>query len=258
MVPAGKSPEFIIPKSTYVINVTAGGEYCMFSNILVTILSYLRNEFRKFLLVDSKADIIVDHTDDIHPLLYQSNRATEVEYPNIFCTFWDDDPKERKYLGVFPLDKIVGKKLENINNIEDSVIQTMEPGFHEIGHWFLNELIAETYKRTNTTSGIFIFTGCTGPLSDDGSELTIRAMASAQTLIYQGETSYSSIKPTLDADTLKKNNLDIAIPRDVGTYYPLEIPSATEIYALEKAGMNATEGARAENINAARKFGKEQ
>jgi hypothetical protein len=158
-------------------------------------------------------------------------------------------------MGVFPLDKIAAKNFDDINNTDDSLIQTMEPGFHKMRHWYLSEIISETYKRTGTQSGIFIYTGCTTPYKDDGSEATLRTVSHIQTLIYQGDTRYSSIKPTLDADTLKKNDLDAAIPRNVGTLHSMYAPSPTEIYAQGEAGMNVTEGARPINVDRAKKLG---
>jgi hypothetical protein len=255
ILPADKPPEFTIPKSTYIINVTAGGESCMFNSYLVSYIAQLRNEFRKMLLIDSKADIKVDYEAGIHPLLSQGNRATEVKYPNFFCNFWDENPIERRCMGIFPLDKIATKKFTDVNNTDDSLIQTMEPGFYNMRHWYLSELILETYKRTGTNSGIFIYTGCTGPYKDNGSEETSAVVSHIQTLIYQGETKYSSIKPTLDSDTLKKNGFDAAIPTDVGTSHRMYAPSPTEIYAQGEAGMNVTEGARPENILDAKLLG---
>jgi hypothetical protein len=255
ILPADKPPEFTIPRSTYLINVTAGGEWCMFNSYLVSYIAQLRNEFIKMLLIDSKADIKVDYEAGIYPLLSQINRATEVEYPNFFCNFWDENPIERRCMGIFPLDKIADKKFVDINNIEDSLIQTMEPGFYNMRHWYLSELISETYKRTGTNSGIFIYTGCTTPYKDDGSNSTTATISHIQTLIYQGETRYSSIKPTLDTDTLKSNGFDAAIPTDVGTSNSIYAPSPTEIYAQGEAGMNLSEEARKENINAAKLLG---
>ena len=203
------SPKFMIPESTYILNVTSGGEYCMYSPADSLLFKEEEQNLRKLLLIDDRNDTVLANATG-YPLLTTLMRATEVDYPNIRCSFTDPILTDLGIYNLSTTDEFISK-----NSLFDVQRGTAV--------WLLDDLIAETYRVTGNSKGIFLFTGCTSGFRDNAQ--TAKAVDDAETLLYLAETSYSRIKPTLSVERLKGLG---AVPTTIRTIYPLYEESVAE------------------------------
>jgi len=213
-------PIFKIPKSTYILNFTAGGEYCLFNAYKAFLTKENRSEFRKLLFINDRDDI--SRSDKPFPFVGQVMRAAAIDYPNISCIFREKGIND---LGVFDLDKT------SVFLNENSIIKATEEGPYNdvVGTWYLDDIIAKTYKHAETNKGIFIFAGCSSPLVTAKSvqHLTSaigKSIDTAQQMIYLAETSYSTLKPTLSRDKIPPG----LIAHNVGYPFRTAQPTATD------------------------------
>jgi hypothetical protein len=222
-------PSFMIPASTYILNFTAGGEYCLFNEHTSRIARLFQDDFRKLLLINDRDDI--GRSTKPQSFVGQTMRAAATEYPNISCTFIEKaGPNE---LGVFDLAKT--SKFVN----EQSLIKADEKGPYGDDTWYLDDIIAETYKRTGTAAGIFLFAGCSSPLTGATSVKNLtgaigRSIEKAQTMIYLAETSYRTLKPTLSLERITEIDPDL-IAYNTGVFHPVAQPTPTDAAAYAYA-----------------------
>lgn len=240
-------PSFKVPKSTYILNLTSGDEYCLVGPRLINDIIFNINNFRKILLVnDRKTDVrgLKNLEPGEHSLITSLNRATQCWYPNIGCSFLDDDidirresesagravdlTDDEKSSGVFNLDAIskidFGENMRSVDNATQSMIRIAthgEPGRmgpYGIGMWYLDDIINHVYKTTGISKGIFVFAGCTSHYLPE-STAAAEDIRNCQKLIYQADNEYGTKQPTLDADELlearHKSNIPMAFPQEL-------------------------------------------
>ena len=215
-------PTFMIPVSTYILNFTAGGEYCIFNAHLSSVTRSFTDDFRKLLLVNDRNDI--NRSNKPHSFVGQTMRAAATEYPNISCTFIEKHgPNE---LGVFDL-----AKYSEFSN-EHSLITADELGPYGDDTWYLDDIIAKTYERTKINAGIFLFAGCSSPLEGAKTVKNLtgaigKSIEKAQAMIYLAETSYGTLKPTLSRERIQEIDPDL-IAYNTGTFFPVAQPTPTD------------------------------
>jgi hypothetical protein len=234
-------PSFRVPKSTYILSLTSGDEYCLVGGRFINEVIMNTNNFRKLLLVnDRKTDL--RGLDSMHPgqrsLIGSLYRATECWYPNIGCSFLDEEldhtrEKEEKgapvalgvnevVSGVFPLDDIPARTvysgvLQTLNNTTQSMIKIGTRGDHGrigpygIGTWYLDDIINHVYATTGNHKGIFVFAGCTSHYVPDSAKAS-EDIRKCQQLIYEADNTYGTTKPTLDAEAIRASGFPLNIP----------------------------------------------
>jgi len=214
------------------MNFTAGGEYCLFNGVAARRVQRNVSNFRKLLLLHDRDD--VDRTGAVgeHPFISSFMRAApNTVYPNIGCTFKEHaGPNE---LGVFDLDTA-----HTFLN-EHSLIKHDELGPYGDENWYLDDIINETYKRTGTTQGIFIFTGCTSGFRQAATKANLtgvieKAISDAQKMIYLAETEYGTKVSAVDKEQLLRISPNL-MPINRGTMYPYVQPDPTSMAALAAA-----------------------
>jgi len=212
-------PTFTIPPHTYIMNFTSGGEYCLFGTHSAAEVKYNEHNFRSLLLLNDRGN--VRRGNGVYPFVSSVMRAApHSEYPNISCTFHEDDPADNNN-GVFPISKA-----DEPTN-EHSIIKQDErgpyPGDPEA--WYLEDIIAETYKRTGINKGIFVFAGCTSSFIQAKSRANLigivdEAASAAQRKIYNAEVEYATLVSAIDKDRIMQFNKNL-LPTNHGWPVPI-------------------------------------
>lgn len=235
-------PKFQIPPSTYILNFTSGGEYCMFGGYESRLSKTHRNEFRKLLLLDDRSDI----EGQIKGFSFLSSvmRATNTIYPNISCTFKEDEGQPNQ-LGVFDLDTT------SIFNNKYSILSESEPGPYKEDPtaWYLDDIIHETYKRTGNSKGIFLFAGCSSALTQASSAANLagpigKSIADSQQLFYIADIEYNTLVPTIDKERIREYDPSLVV-RNVNLHAgnrPIAQPDPTAMASLIHATGETMEG----------------
>lgn len=173
-------PAFVIPPQTFLLSLTAGGEFCLPPIGLHNQLTDLTN-LRNLFLLDDLHELELQKE---HPLLAGMRATSGQIYPNLICDF-EEPPKIVNELGVYRLN-------ENKDHIQ-RVTSDANP-YPEHKFWFLEDLIKNTYEKLKIDRGIFIFAGCTGNLHKTMASLESNDIAVK--LIYLANESYNSLVTT--------------------------------------------------------------
>jgi len=228
-------PSFKIPDHTYIMNFTSGGEYCLFGTHKTRLVLEYKDEFRKMLLVDDRSS--VDRGEEKHAFVSSVMRAADIQYPNISCIFQEKEGLNE--LGVFDLSKVTD--FVNAN----SLIKAEDRSPYGDDVWYLDDIIRETYARTRTKKGIFLFSGCTSGFKQAKIKSNLegaigKAIADAETMIHIADKSYSTLKPTLDRESITTLDPNM-IPMNYGSPYPVAQPDPTSMAALVAATNSSME-----------------
>jgi hypothetical protein len=220
-------PEFKIPYSTYIINTTSGGEYCLAASTLSQILIDAKDEIRPFLLLNSNDDV---NTVTATPFLSAFNRAaTGQQYPDMILGFDIDDGQ----FGVFNISNMT----EFTRESENTILSVADiSGMSIENQIYLHELIELVYQKTGYRRGIFIVAACSGGKGAGSSE-RIQAIDRGEQLIHDSELSYSSVKATATPEMLSGHGYRVA----TNVEYPneLTVPSSETIASMSRlAGLH--------------------
>jgi hypothetical protein len=191
---ADKFPVFRIPRSTYILNLTGGGEYCIALPDLTQIMIDNKTQIRNFFLLDDRTDTILPAGPKF-PLLYSSKRATDTLYPDMMLTLKDPDSQT----GVFELTKMKLFKAEKITNMGAILI----PEASEKKDWLLSEIIEEVYRIRGDRRGIFIIAACSSAAeAHNNIQVPVGALDIASNMIRYADQIYSGQVPVLSKETL--------------------------------------------------------
>ena len=227
-------PTFRIPSHTYIMNFTSGGEYCLFNASLAIRVKSTATEFRKLLLLNDRADVREGEEAHEHGFVRSVVRAApDAVYPNISCTFKED--KGDNELGVFNVEET------DIFTNEHSLIKHTDPGPYpeDPESWYLDDIINETYKRTKTTRGIFIFSGCTSGFKQAKTKANLngsagKAISDAESLIRMADVEYGTKVHGLDREMIESINPTL-VPTNFGIRFPVRQIDPTSMAALAAA-----------------------
>jgi len=195
-------PKFRIPPDTYILNLTEGGQYCLFGGAEAMLAETSKDQFRNILLLDDLEDVY--RGKGKHPFVSSVMRATTGSvYPNIGCTF-KEKPGLLNENGVFDLDKPVPRIIN-----EHSLIKYNEKGYYTDETWYLDDIINHIYAKTGIPRGIFVFAGCTSGFKQATTAANLNgpiasAIVDGVQLIRDAEYEYRSIVPTLDRKTIMR------------------------------------------------------
>ena len=222
-------PVVRIPESTYILNLTGGGEYCIALPDLTQTMINSITDIRNFFLLDDKRDVILP-PEPKHPLLYSSYRATNTNYPNMLLSL--DPPDDQT--GVFELTKMKTFATDK-TNAAAIIIPESSPK----KKWFLNEIIEAVYAKRGDRRGIFIIAACSSAGKAQANIAgPVAALDLASNMIRHADLIYSSQVPVLSAKILQDST-----PRDPG------YNTAPAVLALETAaGWAKAEGRHPEDM----------
>ena len=211
-------PTFRIPPSTYILNFTSGGEYCMFGTAAANMVKLHKDEFRKFLLLDDRDDVFRGDDPKEYTFVSSVMRATQAEYPNIGCTF-KEKPEILNELGVFNLDTTT--KIIN----ENSLISATQLGPYKDDVWYLDDIIQYVYSTQKQKKGIFLFAGCTSGFKQALTRKNLtgpagKAIEDAHNLIRIAELEYGTTAPVIDRETIEREEPDL-LAKNFGTKRPI-------------------------------------
>jgi hypothetical protein len=215
------TPIFRIPPSTYILNFTSGGEYCMFGTAAAKMVQLHKNEFRKFLLLDDRDDVFRGEAPKEYSFVSSVMRATQADYPNIGCTF-KEKPGIPNELGVFNLDTTT-----HIAN-EHSLISATQLGPYKDDVWYLDDIINYVYSTQKQNKGIFLFAGCTSGFKQAKLPKNLNGPASkaieyAHNLIRIAELEYGTTAPVIDRETIEREEPDL-----LAKNFGIKLPTAQE------------------------------
>jgi len=236
-------PTYFIPKNTYLMSFTSGGESCMFGPHTMKKVYDMENEFRNFLLLDDPGNISRAKMVNSYPFLSEVKRAAPgSEYPNISCTFHEHNPRknENGVFRVYNIHDILNSDVENAFN-EFSIIKQNEPGpyLEDPSTWYLDDIIHETYTRTGDNRGIFLFAGCTGNFiaAEKRANLVTqnaKAIDTALSMIYEADAAYPSKVSAFDLAKITAINPSL-IPHNIGSDEKIAKPDETFMASMSNA-----------------------
>ena len=196
----GGIPTFSIPPDTYILNLTEGGQYCLFGGAEAVLASINKDQFRNILLLDDLEDVF--RGKGKYPFISSAMRATTGSiYPNIGCTF-REKPDILNENGVFDLEKPIPRIINTY-----SLIKYDELGPYKDDTWYLDDIIKNTYTKTGIPRGIFVFAGCTSGFKQAKKAANLNgpiasAILKGVQLIRDAEYEYRSNVGTIDRATI--------------------------------------------------------
>lgn len=191
-----KLPTFFLDGNTILLNPSAGGEFLATCNQDIQTLVNNAMLIRNFALVTDKTDIQSSSMNRVRPYgvpISSFMRATNTEYPNIACNFDSGGVKEL-FMGVIEMHN---------NRLVRFIINPNTPGTPK--HRWLSDVIQTTYDKTNTSSGIFIFIGCTASIAPTTKSHALRLSKSidyASWLIRNADLNYNSLVATTNISNI--------------------------------------------------------
>lgn len=194
-------PKFRIPANTYILNFSAGGDFCLVNMPRTKRIARLKDEFKKVLLLDSREDVNRGPEPKEHDFVGSALRATQSDYPNISCTFKETGPN---ILGVFNLDVPVPEFTNEYSMIKDTQL-----GPYGDDTWYLDDIIQYVYTQTGTNRGIFVFAGCTSGYIQAKTKKNLngpvaQAILEAHEMIRIADLEYGAKVDTIDRGTIKR------------------------------------------------------
>jgi hypothetical protein len=184
------------------LNLTEGGQYCLFGGAQALLAKMRKDQFRNILLLDDVEDVL--RGKGKYSFVSSAMRATTgSDYPNIGCTF-KENPDITNENGVFDLDKPVPRLINTY-----SLIKSDEKGPYNDDTWYLDDIIKHTYAKTGIPRGIFIFAGCTSGFKQATTAANLNgpiasAIVDGVQLIRDAEYAYRSNVPTIDRTTIMR------------------------------------------------------
>jgi len=244
-------PTFTLPESVFVLNITSGAEYCYSGDVLSDDIYNQSSDIKKLLLVEDRDEIEMRNllnskssnsnsnasnssNSSIKPLIRRFNRATNVVYPNLSCTFVEHDKRYRKNndLGVFNLET-THTPIRSKNSLIPATEAGPYPEDPEL--WFLEDII----NRISPTNAIFVLVACSTIQIDKNSTNNINGIENitdtVQTMIYRADLLYNSLVPTLDIKTIESVDSS-KVPYNYGSE-PSYLPTSTTM-VLTALAMN--------------------
>jgi len=240
---------FHLPPSTFLLNLTAGGEVCWMPSTITDALHQQKDSIRNLLAVRDRSDIlyadpgtvsvVAAETETENRLLSLLNRATDCVYPNFYCNLRLDDKLKS---GIYMVAKSVSMTVHATSvarpySLHDNKIideTTVSPSAD--GIWTLQEIINTVYTKTGIPKGIFIFTGCTSeqPL-DKITKATLSEFNRQRQLIRIEDLRYSTRVPTLQSSTVRAifPRLRDFVVRDLGyARFKIAKPQVSQLLSL--------------------------
>jgi hypothetical protein len=188
-------PTFFLDENTILLNPSAGGEvlYSCFTDIQDLVNNPML--IRTVSVVTDKADlqsVTMNSEKEYGVPISSFMRASNSEYPNILCDF-DSGGDKSMLMGV--VEMVDGGLVKYVINPKKSAQKGL-----------LRDIIRETYRIANVSSGIFIFIGCTSafyfPQTKSHAVAFSKISDNASLLIREADLNYNSLVATTDISNI--------------------------------------------------------